>query len=377
MSKFGQFSVVCIFGVLLSACGLAEPEIIIPTATATGTPISTELPVVETAVPAGFSDDNPIQIVIVPADSETANANATALEEAISELVTVAIEVVIVETQAEAAEFVCNSGGGTQSVAWVDGMTYAIIQARGCGIGALRSVVDDETGTTGVLLLTRDEPLPEETESDDEEDAEEEEIEDPTLEGSIEGTFCRTSVDSVFGWTLPVIYYAAEGFSVVDLNDVNELEDNTAIIDAMLSGQCDAAGMLETDWETALDNAEDDTLERTVFVVNTTPEIPNGVLAFPFSISLDVITQIEDAFITLDVSAGRSEVVEEETDAEATDEADANEEDVDDQPAISVDADLMDALFGESSLERVSAEDIADLLILIDESGINFAELGN
>lgn len=377
MSKFWQSSVVCIIGMLLSACGLAEPNVILPTATATGTPISTALPAVETAVPAGFSEDNPIQIVIVPADAESATENETVLEDILSQLVTVAVDVVIAETQAEAAELVCNSGSGTQSVAWVDGMTYATIQARGCGIGGIQRVIDEETGTTGVLLLRRDEPLPAETDENTNET--EEDIEDPTLAGSIEGTFCRVSVDSVFGWTLPVIYYAAESITVLDLNDVNELDDNPAIIEALVGGQCDAAGMLESEWETALDEAEDDLLERSVFVVHTTPEVPFNVLAFPFSISLDVITQLEDAFVTLDIAAGRS--APDSTDADTAEDTSENENaDADtetDAPSVDVDATVLDTFFGEGSLQRTTPEDFADLQTLLDESGINFAELGN
>lgn len=364
MSKLFYGGFLCASLVFLAACGLAEPDIVLPTATATGTPISTELPVVETAVPAGFSDDNPIQLVIVPADSEAASAAESAFEEQLTALVDVAIDVVLVDTQAEAAGRLCNSASGIQSAAWLDGMTYATIQARGCGVGVLRSEIDGETGETGVLLLNRETPITEENEDD---------VEDPTLEDTVDGTICRLAVDDVFSWTLPVIYYATSGISIADVNDVNDIEDNDALVEAVSNGQCSTVGMREAEWEAYLDAAEDDTLENTVYIAQTSPEIPFGVFAFPFSTSLDVITQIEAALVQLDAAAGRSSADTADDDAEATAEAGDNTDSAD----IAIDADVLAAFFGDGGFQRVSNEDFSELAALLEESGINFAELGN
>lgn len=333
----------------LTACGVG-PEITLPPPTITPTPISTELPVIATAIPAGFSSDNPIQIVIVPNDPEQANDVIDDFQDQLQSLTSVSIEVSLAETQSEAFGLICASASGTQSAVWVNGMTYATSNLQGCGVGVLQADTPQGTGETGVLLLNID-------------------YEDSGITGAVEDTLCRISVDDLFSWTLPIIFYGIEDFMVLDIDNVNELEDNDALIEAVADGTCGAVGMSEEAWEAYLD--ADETLAENVIVAGTSPEIPFNVFAFPFSMSLDAIADIETALIRMDVAAGRSEIELDNANPESTAEPSSSSDELD------IDESMMEILFGEGAFEQVTSADFADVIAFLDSTNINFAELGN
>ena len=360
----------------LTACGAGE-EVILPTATITTIPVSTELPVIATSIPAGFSSDNPIQIIIVPADAEEAIGVVDEFEAQLEALTDVSITVALAETQAEATGLLCDSASGVQSAVWIDGMSYATSNLQGCGVGVLRLDTGAATGETGVLLLN-------------------DEYEATGIAGAVNDTHCRISVTDFYSWTLATIFYSIDGFSVFDMDDVNELEDNDALIDAVDNGTCASVSMTEDAWQAYLDADEatreedeevdeDDMLSGRVVVAGTSPEIPYNVFAFPFSMSLDAIDDIESALIRMDVSAGRSDIdtIEEAPEAETTQDPEATEEALATDEAevitddIDIDADMMTALFGDGAFEQVGAEDFTDLIDFLESSDINFAELGN
>ncbi|GAB5490610.1 MAG: hypothetical protein Phog2KO_08250 [Phototrophicaceae bacterium] len=346
----------------LTACG-AGPEITLAPPTITTTPISTELPVIATEIPAGFSTDNPIQIIIVPANAEQAVSVVDDFEAQLQDLTDVSITVALAETQAEATGLLCDSASGVQSAVWIDGMSYATSNLQGCGVGVLQLETSDGTGETGVLLLN-------------------DEYDTTGITGAVNDTLCRISVNDFYSWTLATVFYSIEGFSVLDIDDVNELDDNDALIEAVDTGTCASVGMSENAWQAYLDADEetreedeevdeDDMLSGRVVVAGTSPEIPFNVFAFPFSMSLDAIADIENALILMDAGAGRSNIENEDTDPEATDEPVATADELD------IDADMMTALFGDGGFKQVRAEDFADLISFLDSSEINFAELGN
>src|SRR5690606_1929511 len=151
-----------------------------------------ELPVIATAIPAGFNQDNPIQIVIVPDDPEQAAERLDEFEDLLQSITDVAITVALAETQAEAFGLVCASASGTLSAAWLDGMTYATNYLQGCGVAVLQADTPEGTGETGVLLLNA-------------------EYEEAGIEGAAEETLCRISVDDFYSWTLPILFYWQAG----------------------------------------------------------------------------------------------------------------------------------------------------------------------
>lgn len=327
----------------LAACGSFSPPPPTRVPSETPTPLSTELPVVATALPAGFNSDNPIQLVIIPADAEIATARLAEFESVLQSLTDVTISVILAETQIEAAGLVCDPESGIVSVAWLDGMSAITNQLAGCGLTALQADTLDGTGQTGVLIMNI-------------------EFQDDGLESAIESPFCRIAVDDLFGWTLPVLFYGAAGFTVPEILEVNELRDNDAIIADLIDGDCAVAGMSELEWEAYLDADEDGSLDESTLVVGTSPEIPYNAFSFSASLSLDAIAEIEAAILQMDASAGRSE-----PDSEATEEA----------PAPDVDEELMNAFFGEGSLQSFDSSDLAEVLEFFRASGINFAEFGN
>ena len=305
---------------ILAACGSVEAPPTPRPSTQSPTPISTELPVVATAIPAGFSDDNPIQIVIVPVEPQTASAGLAEFESALQELTDVTIRVVLAETQTEAAGLVCASESGIISAAWLDGMSAITNQLAGCGITSLQAETENGTGQTGVLLLNT-------------------EFQDDGLESALESPLCRIAVDDLFSWTLPVLFYGNEGFTVPEILEINELADNDAIIADLMDGDCVVAGMSETAWEVYLDADEDGSLDENVFIVATSPEIPYNAFSFSGALSLDAVTDIESALLQIDV-----------------------------------DADLMEAFFGEVELQSLDSSDFAEVIEFFQASGINFSE---
>lgn len=328
---------------IVSACGSIEepPPTRIPTITPT--PISTPLPYVATEIPAGFNTDNPIQIVIVPADVEVATENLAEFEATLQDLTEVTISVVLAETQTEAFNAVCNSGSGVISAAWLDGMSFVANDFANCGVGVLQSDTPEGTGTTGVLLLNR-------------------EFEEDGLESSLESPLCRLAIDDLYSWTLPLLFYGVEGISPAEILEIDEGRDNDDLIDDIEAGRCAVVGMEETAWEAYVDADEDGSLEEAVTLIATSPEIPYHVFSFSVSLSLDAIADIQAALLTMDIASGRSE-----PDAEATEEP----------TSVDIDADLMTAFFGEGSLMAVTDADFAELFEFFNASGIAFSELNN
>lgn len=342
---------------LLSGCGLATPDLETAIPTFTPTPISTELPTIEPVIPPGLSETNPIRIVIVPADAEQAPDNVAELQSLLEELVEgVFIEVVLAETQAEAANAICSSDTGVLSAVWVSGMTYATVNLGNCGVASFQADTPEGTGQTGVILLPAEEE--EEATEDDEEEQEAETITLADIDFT-EATLCRLSVDDVFSWVVPVIALNSAGVDPVTLDDINEVTDNDELIADIQSGECAIGGMSEVEWESYLeaDAEAEGTLVDDVQVVVTSPEIPYNVFAVPFATSADVVIQIENALLALDIASGRSEG------------------DEDTEIDVDVDAELLDIFFGEGSFQQIANDDLTDFIDFVASSGINFPEL--
>ena len=108
-----------------------------------------------TNVPAGFNANNPIQLVIIPADAEAAAGRESELQDLLEELNDdVVVEVVFAETQPEAMSLLCGSDTGTVSAAWMSGFAFAGADASDCGIPTLQldrnTDGDSDTGEAGV-----------------------------------------------------------------------------------------------------------------------------------------------------------------------------------------------------------------------------------
>jgi hypothetical protein len=336
---------------VLSACGLAvTPAPFVPTKVPP-TPISTHLPPVATDIPAGFDSDNPIQLVFVGAST----SNANDLEEQLNALSEVEMAVVSVDSEAEAMNLLC-SDTGTVSAAWLKGVAYAA--AKQCGIVSLQAELGAErisdTGEAGVLVVNA-------------------EFAEGGLSAAVAENFCRGSLSDFYGWLLPLMFFAAEEIDPATIADVVEYASKDEMVAALVSGDCTAFGMSETEWNEFLDS--DTTLADTTAIVATSAEFPHQIMAFPFGTDLEVINEITGLLLQLDMASGRSGLETEEPEgtpeAEASDDPEATE-----APEITVDEDLMAALFGEGYLIPANAGDFALLDTFLESTGLDFAEIG-
>ena len=158
------------------------------------------------------------------------------------------------------------------------------------------------------------------------EDAETDPEATPEPFSDLERRFCRTSIDDIYSWTIPLIALNGAGVTVSDLEDVQEFEGYATLIEGIVSAECAVIGLPLSVWEEV--EGTDAVPDDTVFVVETSPEVPYHVMVFPFAAALEVIEPITDTLVAIDVAAGRAEP---ETEAESTPEA----------IEIDVDADLM------------------------------------
>jgi hypothetical protein len=314
------------------------------------------LPSVATDIPAGFDSNNPIRIVIVGDDNNAADT----LGEALNALSEIEVEVVLVDTQAEAMTMLCASDSGTVSAAWLEGKAYAA--ARQCGVASLQAERGtgrrSNRGEAGVLVIN----------------AQFNEGDNP-LAAALEENFCRVSVHDFYGWLVPQMLFAIAEINPATIADVKEYADNDALVAALASGECAAIGMSETQWEDYLD--ADSELESNISVVTTSAPFPHMIMVFPFAADLQVINELTGLLLQLDIASGRSGLeAEEEATAESTAESTPEAEGTA-SPEISIEDSDMTALFGEGYFVPVESGDFSILDAFLESTGLNFAEIGH
>lgn len=350
-----------IFALTLAACG----SDIVPTATIpprpTATPLSTPLPDVATAIPAGFNADNPLRLVIAPADADAADDLVGELESQLAGRTSLSLEVSLADSQSEALAAVCNSTSGQVSAAWIDGLTLVGAIGQECGVPVLQiqrgTGRNSETGEAGVLLFNLEATG-----------------EGATLDIVPDNTICRTTYTDLYSWIIPTMMLRGAGYDIADLNDVDERADYDELLAGVSTGTCTVIGLPQTVWEEYED--DDSSLAETVRLAETSAEIPFGVLVVPFAASLDAINQLTEALLAVDVLFGEAEVAE-TPEPEATVEAEPTPEATSE---VSDESDLAGQLavfFGEGILIRVDTSDFAELNEFLEATGINFGQIGN
>jgi ABC-type phosphate/phosphonate transport system substrate-binding protein len=363
---------ILILALTLAACG----GDVVPTPTVppppTATPLSTPLPDVATAIPAGFNEDNPLRLVIVPADENAAEDLVAELQAQLAGRTDLSLEVELADSQPEALAAVCSATGGQVTAAWVDGLTLAAAVGQECGVPALQiqrgTDRNPETGEAGVILFN--------TEAAGENTA---------LDIVPENTFCRTSYTDLYSWIVPTMMLRVAGIDIAALTDIDERADYDELVAGVSTGTCVVVGLPERVWETYFD--DDSTLEETVTVAATSAEIPYGVLVVPFSASLDAINQLTEALLAIDVLFGEAEPAEptptpesEETEIVEVEPTVETEGTPEGTPEVSDESELagqLAAFFGEGVLVRVDTSDFAEFNEFLASTGINFGTLGN
>ncbi|GAB4571858.1 MAG: hypothetical protein Kow0077_09610 [Anaerolineae bacterium] len=317
---------VLAIGMLLSACSGPSTPTPTPLPTATPTPRSTPLPALPTAVPPG-SADLPVQMIVAPVE-EPDSDRAEALAAALSEQTGLAMDVELAADSSAVMGLLC---GGTPFVGWLDGVAFMAALAQDCVDPSLQIRRGGITGVQAELLINSDlvgqQPGPEDV-------------------ASIAGrAFCRLNADDAVSWVIAsLMLYQGGVHPLYDLQRIVEVESYDALVEAIYNRQCLAgavpAGYLEADLDP--DVADLEGLTERVLVVAESPVFPLGVMVYPDTVPLHIRLALTDTLLRM--AAERDPV-------------------------------LVDVL-GPVSLQRVAADDFADLRDFAEATGLDFAALG-
>jgi hypothetical protein len=330
---------------VIAACGTTEPPPPTRIPSATPTRISTALPYIPTAVPAGLSAQNPLRLLIVPPDLEAAEG----AEETLADFIAaanddLAVDVALSDDAVQALTDLCTPREQLTAV-WVDGLSYAIALARNCGVATAALQADGELGLGATLFIDDTLEADERAEGD--------------YQTIVEGTYCRLSLDDLYSWTLPLLAFRAQGFDLADFNAVDDYDTYDELIENVQSGACTGAAIPRDMWRTATRTD----LER----VEHTAQVPYGVLVFPRGASLDVVSGVMDALLPPDVATTPT------PDPDVT--ADPTRPTATPRPTLAMETVV--TLFGDGELVRVNAADFDDYLDFLQAADLNLAELGN
>lgn len=320
-------SLVLIFVLsLLTACGGGANLTPTRLPTRTPTPVSTALPSVATAIAPGLPD-NPLQMYIVPVDEEAAAANEAALEESLLNATGVTLDVVLLESYADALAEFCTAGDES-AVAWLDGFSYRAAIAQNCGDPALyveREFDDDmRSGEPTQLIFSR--------------------TLGSTQINSLNGrVFCRLGYDDFHSWLMPTLLMAQNNIDVADLEAIVDYEDVDSLLEAVIAGDCAATGL--SDAQVAEYITDDEEVSAGVNVGDPTTPVPFAVMLYPIEVQLGARISLTEGLIDL-----------------ADDEAFTE---------------LLQPFLAQDNIERFETDDFAEFDAFIDELGLDFAQLGN
>lgn len=320
--------IVVLAGTLLAACASPTPTPP-PLPTATATPRSTPLPAVPTAVPLA-SADRLLPIYIVPRNNEATDDDAAALTAQIVELTGLNVEVRLAAHDGVVMTTLCSAN---PAVGWLSGIGFVAAEAQGCADPALQVEQDRATGNAVDMLMNAD------------------------LVGEIAAAgdmlalagreFCRLNSQDRVSWLVASLILDNAGVDpLYDLGDVVDVADFDALVTAIYEGDCFGgavpAGYLDDGVSDELAALED--LAGRVQIVDTSPEIPFGVMVYPQTVPLNVRIPLDDAFAQI-----------------ASDDAQAE---------------VLAALLGQDDLKRATQEDFETLREFAIGSGLDFTALG-
>jgi ABC-type phosphate/phosphonate transport system substrate-binding protein len=314
---------------VLTACRRADDEGQIFVATLTPTPRSTPLPPVATVVPPG-SEENPLRMLIRPASTALRAAAQNDLNDfqtALQEQSGLVIEVVLVESYAEAVGALCDSSAGQVAVAWLDGVSYMAAMSQNCGKPIMQvergQRADAQTGESVQMMVSADSGL--------------------SALSALDGkNFCRISAEDVYSWLVPSLMLRAAGVDPLSFAAITDYETIPEMLEAVAEGDCDAAAVSARQYE----NAERDIGDAAeqLQILETSVNFPYNILMYPLELPLGQRLALDDALLNMA----------------------ANDET----------ASLMQSLLGQDDLVRVEADDFEDFTDFMESTGFNFAQLG-
>jgi ABC-type phosphate/phosphonate transport system substrate-binding protein len=236
---------------------------------------------VPTQVPVG-SEDNPLHIALVAqGSSERLIESAMSdLEQALLDETQLTVVVDVVDSDAEALTALCASPGGTVTAAWLSGLAYAAAFEQDCGAAALQVQRGERSsGTTGEesRIIVRSA------------------LDVSGIGDLVDHNFCRLGYSDFYSWLVPSIMLTAGGVSPASLSEVIDYDDPAAMLDDMAAGDCDAAGIAASQFESlasAQARARVRTLQESVM-------IPFLVLVIPAQLPLAQQEQLTNALVAI------------------------------------------------------------------------------
>lgn len=347
---------------ILAGCGTLGPDAPTAFVRPTSTPISTPLPQIATPVPAGFPA-NPVQMLIVPNDADITDEMLQMVEDNILQVTNVSVDVVPVNSMSEALAMMCDTSTDLVSVAWLDGLAYAAALAQNCGSVELqlRSVTEQngDVGEAGHIILSRSLGTSDLT----------------SLRGR---SFCRIAYDDLYSWLLPTMVFKLRNVNPLDFTSITDYPNISALIGAVAEGECDGAGVPASIMDNLI--ASGDPQAEDVAVVYTSPVIPQSLLVLQFETPSAVRISLADLMPML--RSAMQAPAEAEADSETASEAEATPEtdseasgDATPMPAVDNDAAYI-AVFGDSEIVRPETETLSGFTTFLDQTGLNFTDLG-
>ncbi|MFZ4828570.1 MAG: PhnD/SsuA/transferrin family substrate-binding protein [Phototrophicaceae bacterium] len=199
---------------------------------------------------------NPLQLIFVVDNIETAGVNASQVAERLQSQSGVALNVVLSPTTAQAVEQLCNlDGDNVHSAIWVHALAATIAEIRNCGRIALQGVLGDSAGMPGQIIATAG-------------------LSTLDVEGK---RFCRLALDDFYSWVLPSMVMQVRGVDSSTLIEVENQSDWSALVSSVNSGLCDFAGVpANYKMDSTLSN-----FGRNTVLVAESPAMPFGMLVYP------------------------------------------------------------------------------------------------
>lgn len=317
---------IAILLVLLMMAGCRREEGVqgpIIQATLTPTPRSTPLPPVPTVIPPG-TEANPLRMVIRPPLSAVARSlitdfQAGQFEAALLETSGLVVDVTVVERYAEALSALCDSTPAQVTVAWLDGVSYQVATAQGCGSPALLAERDGQMGDAVQLITRRDGPV-------------------ESVRDVLGAQFCRISYNDYDTWLLPALLLQSQGLDPDTAPAaIRDYPDSDSLVAALLDGDCDVAGMAVSTFDDLSSATRGD-----LRVLETTPPFPYSVLMYPISLPLGERLRLGEALLTM-----------------------AQEN-----------AALLEPFFGQDGLAAAVVDDFEALTDFLGRTGLDFVRLG-
>lgn len=269
---------------------------------------STPLPDVPTVTPV---TDGTIQVAFVGKDASANTLNN--LESALENTLTIDVEVVNFDTMAEARAAICD--GSNPTLAWVDAFTYAAAETQCAAIphlGIELSALETRRTNFEIIYSGTLAPAP------------------VSFSDLADKIWCRVDAHDTISWVYPALTMQAGGFNpILDLGNVVDVEDYSALVLAVYDGTCDMGAIPEgtlriTARQLERDNRQDEetTEELIIDLAGDTPDIavwldgeetwepvPNEVFVSPDVVVLPASIQDEVVSVILDIAGEEDSIL--------------------------------------------------------------------